>query len=314
MLRVLLFCSCTLAVATASLSCKSSDDAASAEEVSASPEAIVEEHDSVGIAWTVTGDGRARAVVLEAGKPSKQKYKGTVAWGGQTLDLEPNDGGILQAQGPKLEADITEVDYVLTGPGAKALQGSLHLPRGGTKQLVASAKESAEADLQAKAGPHGGKVQLVGKDRVEVVANPENRELRVYVLDSDLEVVPVGDRKITVAVVSDKHEVVVLAPDAKGEYATAKLASAAEPVKVTVSITTEGSTHVVLLDHRPGAVVVVGSRAPRVKIMVKGTFWAPAVVVVNDGDDHHHHHTKIHIKDKHKGKGKGGSQVKIHVH
>jgi outer membrane lipoprotein SlyB len=252
-------------------------------------------------------------VVLDDGKPAKDKYQGTLTWDGKAIDLKPNEkSGVLEASGPKLDADITEVGYVVTGPDAKTFRGSLHLPRGGTKELAASAKESADVDVQGKVGPHGGKVQVVGKDRVELVANPDNGELRVYVLDADLQPVAVGDRKITVAVVSDKPQVVVLVPEPKGQYASAKLASTAEPVKVTVSIRRDDSTHVVLVDHRPRAVVVVGRSAPRVKIMVKGAVWAPTVVVVDDGD--RHHHTKIHIKNKRgKGKGNGGSQVKVHV-
>jgi len=313
MSKILLLCSCIFLATAGPVACKSSDDTASAEEVSESPEAIVEQHDKVSIAWTVNGEGQARAVVLEDGKPAKQKFKGTLSWDGKTIDLKPNEStGVLEASGPKLEADITEVGYVVTGPEAKTLRGSLHLPRGGTKELVASAKESASVDLQGKGGPHGGKVQVVGNDRVELVANPDSGEIRVYVLDADLQPVAVGDRKITVAVVTDRPQVLVLVPDSKGEYASAKLAGTAEPVKVTVSITREDTTHVVLVDHRPRTVVVVGASAPRVKIMVKGSFWAPAVVVV---DDDRHHHTKIHIKNKRgKGKGNGSSQVKVHVH
>src|SRR5258708_831474 len=79
---------------------------------------------------------------------------------------------------------------------------TLHLPPGGTAELVAGAKAAAQVNVDAKAGPHGGVIQVVGNERFEVVANESTGEARVYLLDPDLKVVAIGDRKITLGVVA----------------------------------------------------------------------------------------------------------------
>jgi hypothetical protein len=202
---------------------------------------------------------------------------------------------------------------VIQVEGGAAMKGTLHLPRGGTSELAENARAAAKLRV-AKTGPHGGKVQIVGDDRIEIVANPEGGEARVYVLGPDLKPVPLDGRRVTLAVVGSRSEIVVLTPGPKDEYATGKLTISDDPEKVTVCVARGERSHVVLVDYEPGVVVVVGRGAPHAVIFVKGTFWvAPAVVVVEDDDDdhhhhHHHHHTNVHIKD-----GKHG-HVHVNVH
>ncbi len=309
MLRSLLLCSCVAVGLAPAIGCKSSEPSAATAEQSpsTSSDAFIEQHERGSVSWVVSGDGKAHAVVLGLdGKPVTTKLNGSLTWNGRAVPMAQDDKtSALDAQGPTLEADITQIGYVITtDDGAKSFRGTLHLPRGGTKELAESSRAAIKVKV-AKKGPHGGKVQVVGDDRLEIVANPQGGEVRVYVLDADLKPVPVENRKITLAVVTDnKPEVIVLTPDAKGEYATGKLTAAVDPVKVTVSVTRAEETRVVLVDYEPGVFVVVSEGGPHVHIVVKGTFWtAPAAVVVDDDDDdddhhhHHHHHRNIHIKN-----------------
>jgi len=45
-------------------------------------------------------------------------------------------------------------------------------------------------------------------------------------------------------------------------------------------VTTNEETHVALVGYHPGAIIVVGSRAPGVHVMVVGVFRGPDVIVV----------------------------------
>ncbi|MGK4003833.1 hypothetical protein WMF31_14470 [Sorangium sp. So ce1036] len=76
------------------------------------------------------------------------------------------------------------------------------------------------------------------------------------------------------------------------------------PTKITVVLKHGGRTDVVLCNHRPGSVIVVGPSAPVIGILV-ATAWAvkvrarPTVVVHDDDDD------GGRVLVIHKGKGKG---------
>src|SRR5258708_27813834 len=102
--------------------------------------------------------------------------------------------GVLTAEGPKLEADITPVNYTLM-VGGTPWSGSIDVPRGGTQDLVATGRLQGSLAPSA-VGPNGGIVQMVGPDRIELVANKHTGDVRAYVLDADNHPVDPGDRKI----------------------------------------------------------------------------------------------------------------------
>ncbi|WP_437571270.1 hypothetical protein [Sorangium sp. So ce542] len=271
--------------------------------------AYVEEHESGKAAFNVAADGNVKAVVSGPdGKPIREDVSGTLLWkdasGEKTLPLTLDaKTGLLVAAGPKLEADLTEIGYTLSVAG-KPWNGTLHVPAGGTAELYANAKGSADLGLpEGKLGPHGGRIEIVGDDRLELLVDEATGEVRVYVLDADLKPIDIGERKVTLGVVAEAPQVVVLAPVAAtagvaaGAYLTGKLALAADPLKVTVAVRNAGRSAVALCGYRAGAAFAVHARAPRVKVRMK-TDW------------HAHAHAHAHADLK----AKADLDPKVHVH
>jgi hypothetical protein len=130
------------------------------------------------------------------------------------------------------------------------------------------------------------------------------------VLDDQLKQVPVDARKVKLAVVDDRPETIVLTPEPGGAYLKGRMTCEHDPLKITISVTTNEKTHVALGGYKPGAVIIVGSRAPRVHIMAVGVFRGPDVIVVHKDDDRNRDHPKYHvkIKDRH------GEKVHINIH
>lgn len=282
-------------------------------------EALVEEHDEGSVAWRIDTDGQVKAAVsASAGARIKEDVGGTLVYkvgAGEprtvplVLDAKT---GLLVAAGPKLEADLTEVSYTLTVSG-KPWSGVLHVPVGGTAALVASAKVTAEAKLPDETvGPHGGTIQIVGSDRLEMVADADSGETRVYVLDVDLKPVRVETRALRMGFVAKTTTFVDFAPEPAGFYFTARLGAAVlNPLRVTASLRTGGVAHAAIWGYRPGvriyapSVVVKVATAPRVRFIVKGGFDS-------DVDVYGHAHTKVHYKgddDDHRKKGNNGRHV-----
>ncbi len=106
-------------------------------------------------------------------------------------------------------------------------------------------------------------LQPVGDDIVEIVADKESGDLRVYVLDLGLKPVPIGEREIKLAirfgVGAGRHRARAWARSA---LLHRQLDVKVNPTKVTVVLKEGGHTHVVLCGYRPGAVIVVGRARP----------------------------------------------------
>lgn len=331
-----LLATCFLVSATAGLAgCSKKDEASAVAEQGVTAEniadsgAITEKHDAGETVWSVAPEGQVKLLVKGSdGKPIDKNVTGTLmvkAAGDKeakptTVNLEPEPKtGLLVATVPKLEADITEIKYELKADG-KPMKGALHVPVGGTAEIVANAKVAAEAKVDtSKKGPNGGVIQVVGDDTIEVVADKSSGKVRVYFLDADLKPVKVvTEKKVTVAVVTQNGpETVILEPDSGGLYFTGKLNVAVNPVKLTVGVRHKDRAHVVLVGHRPHTVVVVGAAAVPAVFVVANAGWgvtvgAPAVIIHDDDDDDHH------WRGKGKGKGrvkvKGGKGINIHIH
>lgn len=297
-----------LALSAAAQGCGKDKGQAVTAEAAAAEGALVERHENAEVTLDVSPGGRVKAWVKDRdGKLVQKGITGTVTLKPVGGDAAPvtvpvthyEDSGLVLAQLPKLKDDLTEVTYDLQVGGAP-VQGVVHVPRGGTKELEESAKEAAGAKSIAPdtKGPNGGVVQVVGDDLVEVVADKDSGAVRMYFLDDDLKPVAVGKKKGKVAFVGAQAEVVELDADPSGLYLVGKCATKVQPVKVTVVVVDGDEVDVALCHHKPGAVVVVGPAAPVIGVFVV-TGWvvvAPAPVVVQPG---------VVVVPVGKGKGKG---------
>ena len=298
------------------------DDIANTNESVSAEEALTEQQPAAAVTWLVTPEGQVKAIVKSPdGKPLDKGVTGTVTAKPLDKDAKPVTAkleadakpGAYMATLPKLEADLTDVSYKLEVDG-KPVVGTLHLPRGGTKQLAANAKAVAEAKpVGDQKGPNGGIVQVVGDDVVEIVADKATGQVRVYVLDDDLKPIPVGKRKVKLAAVAGSPEVVELQTEPKGLFFTGKFAGKSNPVKLTVVLYPDVGVEpvVVLCGWKPATVIVVGPGAPVVLPIFVVVNWAPVVVVNNS--------PPVIIINHGKGKGKGkwgwgGKKVHIKIH
>lgn len=271
---------------------------------SATPDrTVTERHDDAVTAWTIAPDGTVRVALKpsEAAPTDKAatvnvtaKPAGAAASAPVPLVYDAATG-LHTGKIPALTADITEVSYDAV-VGGKPVKGLLHVPMGGTDELITNARASSGKIPADKKGPNGGVIQVVGGDVLEIAAD-KNGEVRVYVLDDSMKVVPVGTRKIKLAVGGSSSEVIELTADAGGTYFKGKLSTKANPTKLTVIVraTPEAAPVVVLCGWNPGTVVVVGRAAVAVNIFVINV-WPATQVVVNPAAT---------VVVKHKGKGKG---------
>lgn len=284
-------------------------------------DAIVEGFANGSIAWLIGADGNVQADVTDkAGAPITKDVSGTISWTSEsgearTAKLAYDDGKkALVGKGPEPKQDVTEVKYEIKSPPGP-FEGTLHVPAGGTSALAADAKTAADVKVDTTTGPHGGVVQVVGDDRVEIVADDDTDQVRVYILDASGKAVAVGDRKVTLAVNADGSEVVVLVPSADGAHLSGSWKAKSDPSRITVVVRRATVTHAAIVGWKPGTkLMVVGG--PKVKVKVKGANFGPAKVVKIDGKDGPGGGPilKVDLKDKDKdkdkdddkGKGKGG--------
>jgi hypothetical protein len=189
----------------------------------------------------------------------------------------------------------------------KPLSGTLFLPRGGTAELTGSAKTTPVVVVpEGKKGPHGGPIQVVGKDRFEIVASHKG-EVRVYLLDADLQPVAVGTRTIQLGVEGSSPEVVILSPAPSGLYFVGHWKVHGEPARITLEERDGDQVHVVVVGHRPGATFIVATGAvepPPVRVVIVEEFEPRHFEVDDDDDD----------QGEHRGHWEHGEGVKINVH
>ena len=321
-LLVLLFLCVTL------LACKLGDKLTgriTAENIEESEGAVPMKHDKAKVTWVVDKKGDIHALVKDdSGKvvedvEGKILVKPLIAKGEAEVDAKAEakvvpvkvENKLVTASAGELEAPLTEVKYNLKVDG-KPLRGVVHVPLGGTAKLNASAKVAAKAKIEAGAkGPHGGTVQVVGDDIVEIVGDKQG-EMRVYLLDDDLKPIEIkAEKKVRLVLSGNRTEVVVLQPEGKA-YLVGKVKGRVNPKHVTVVVEHDNDVEVALCGYRPGATVVVHHRAPRVHVFV-----------VNDWKVHAHGRGRVHVKvkgkgkghykHKHKGRGKHGGGTKVHV-
>jgi len=263
---------------------KSDSSEISAENMSAD-DAITEQYEPATVTWVVAPDGKVRARIKSPDGEPVENATGmvTVQQGGTPVKAKlvfDAKTGLYAADIPKLQSDLTEVSYELDVKG-KPVKGAMHLPKGGTRELVATAKVSAEVKIpEGQKGPNGGILQVAGEDLLEIVADQKTGETRVYVLDDDLKPLPVGTRKVKIGVVAGSPETVELTPEPKAMFFTGKLTVKANPTKLTVVVYGAPAVEpvVVLCGWSPGAVIVVGPGAVILPLFV-AVSWTPVIVV-----------------------------------
>lgn len=263
------------------------DTRESAAEKFSPSASIVEVYERGQIAWSVDAQGQVLARVLDdAGANGSRKASGTIEWNEgdvvRSAKLAYDDHvEALVATGPVPADDLNELRYTVVYEG-EPVNGSLHVPRDGTAALQAEAKASASIDVTGAVAPHGGVVQVVGEDRVEIVADDDSDEVRVYVLDASWKPTPIGDRKITIAVGGAAPRVVVLV--AADGYFVGHWKLVGQP-RVTILIKRPGGAHVAIVGFHAGGKLHV-AHGPKFK--VKGPSWkgGPPAMVKIDVKEH----------------------------
>jgi len=278
-------------MALASLVCSCRKDL-TAEAIEKSPEAIPERGPTGTSTWIVRPDGTVSATLKTPdGQRVAQPVTGQIAFATPNgppmsvpVQYDPKTG-VLNAAGPRLDADVTPVSFNLTA-GGTPWTGSIDVPRGGTQDLVATGRLQV-ALAPSTVGPNGGVVQAVGSDRVELVANKHTGDVRAYVLDADNHTIDPGDRKITVALQGEQPEILVLAPEPQAHFVVGHMRARVDPPYLTVAVNAGGTTHACLVGWSPGSVVLIGPEAPRVHLLTVNA-WPDEVVDVHGPHGRHH--------------------------
>lgn len=298
---------------------KSSSSSKAASKASVEGQAsagLVEEYDFGTIGWSFEGDGVVKADVRDkTGAPIRDGFYGELVVAAPEkgapatpIVLKPIEGSPLYgAAVPAFSADLTPVTYVVKVKD-KPFTGTVHVPAGGTTVLVSAPAPSVTVAVGTK-GPHGGVIQVVGDDRLELVSDDVSSEVRVYVLDAELKPVAVGERKVTIGVVADVPDTVVLAPAPDKLYLTARWKVRADPSRVTLCVRTGPAVHVAIVGWSPGVHLFVGVRAPVWHVRVHGGWGPPLLVGEWDDDDDGH----WKVKGWH-GRGHGRGKGRKHGH
>ena len=308
-------CALVLALVFAASGCRE----ANAAELLASASTFAEQSAVGTLHWNVSGDGLAQLVVKnDAGAVQKGNVTGQLTFvtedgkKTQTVPLALDDkDGVLRAEGPNLDAQVTEVRYALLLDG-KPWTGALYVPKEGTKGLAEAAKDDPKPE-QAK-GSHGGEVHVIDGQRYEVVADGDSGDVRVYLIESSKK-----PKKLKLALDTDPPKQVELTLHAEGYY-VASVDVEKLPRKTTLIVVDDHDhAHVVVVGYRPGVVVMIDRpnafwvardwHPGRARGHYKGTPFGPpgqnrGSVVVVDG---HGPDTRVIVTDhggKHKHKHK----------
>ncbi|MFI5298472.1 MAG: hypothetical protein ACHREM_10260, partial [Polyangiales bacterium] len=241
--------------------------ASAASVVTGHADGLVEQYDFGTIAWKADADGKVTAQVADRdGAPLKAPPKIALQIADpadpdappKTVPLEASEGGTYTATVPAFTADLTPVSFTTTVGGSE-VAGTIHVPAGGTAALMEAPAPTVTVAADAT-GPHGGVVQVVGDDRYELVSDAETAEVRVFMLDAELRPIAVTPRAITLGVVADRPETVVLARSPDGLYFTAGWGVRGDPTRGTMSGGGGAALRGGIVGWRPGARLVVGAR------------------------------------------------------
>ncbi|NUP08603.1 MAG: hypothetical protein HOW73_21350 [Polyangiaceae bacterium] len=186
--------------AKASASGSAAASAAAGEDESAPPEdapssapkdSVTLDNGKHKVAVTIKPDGETRLVAYDKkGKTvAIDDISGTVKpSGGEEAKLKA-DEEVLVTKLPKLEKGLTTVELALKIAGEK-FEETIDVPEGGTAALAKVPKKTIPPGTK---GPNGGTVEVVGEHIVELVIDEKTKDMRVYFLNDDLEVIEVPE-------------------------------------------------------------------------------------------------------------------------
>jgi hypothetical protein len=263
----------------------STKSTAAAAEFSTS-DALIEALPFGTVAWNVRVDGTIEASVKAE---DAARTTGLIQWREgdeeKTANLTEDPAKhTLVATGPKLSADVTDIRYTLQHDD-KSVDGVLQVPPGGTAQLVADSKATPSID-EGAVGPHGGTVQAVGDDRLEIVA--EGTDVHVFLVDAKLQAIasPSDDgRTITIAAAEDSTpHTITLTFDASLGAFTAKWTLAEDPTRMTIAVKKGNVVHATLAGWKPGLALAIGKKAKPIKVHV-AMGGGPKNDLAKDDDD-----------------------------
>jgi hypothetical protein len=271
-----------LASCLAATGCRKPQPVIQAEEPTADT-TVTEESSDGTVAWDIATDGNVRAYVkAKDGQAVTQNIGGTVVYPGDVADQEReltvDEKGTLVAAGPPLQDELTEVDYNLTVDG-NPWTGVLHVPQGGTKAIDEDAKASAALSVPpGKTGPNGGVIQYIGGDPVELVADKDSHEVRMYVLDSNYAVTDPGERSFRLGYDAQVPGMEVLVREPGADYYVGPWYATYDPFRVTVVMGYGGFYHTGIIGWHYGDHLRFGIGAPVLGYVgVRG--WAPSLAV-----------------------------------
>jgi hypothetical protein len=277
--------------------------------------AVVEGFDDGSAAFAIAPDGSTKVALADAdGKPitdRKMKMTYSIDESDKTVEVPlryDDDHHYLVANGPELALNVTPVRYDISG-GAKSWTGVLHLPAGGTKALNVSAQLAASVHAKPIVGPHGGRVERVGDDDVEVLLDSESGEARAWIV-ADGKVVTPKERSFSL--VLDAREV-ELFPDLNDSF-YAKVSFDASfsftAVHKVSCVLTHGSVMSTLVFGFRPHVYLVAAR-PSLDVVVVG--WTKEKKVKWDKNPNEPGLGWAAGKEKHGGGGSAGVSVDVHV-
>ncbi len=275
--------------------------------------AIVEASEDGSTAFVVDDEGRVTAALADPqGKPTTERslklnyVKEGEEAPTEVLLIPDANKQYFVGRGPVLEADITPVNYEISG-GTKPIRGILHLPKGGTKVLALSAQAQAVAHAQPILGPHGGRIERVGPDDVELLVDPDSGEARAWII-VDGKVVPPARHELGlyfdgryVDCYPDQNDSFYVKLDARFDVKVLH--------KVSLSLYVEDRVHTVLWGYRPHLAVYI--TRPSVDIRVVG--WTSKEKVKYDKNPNEPGLGWAKGKEKHKGGSSGGVSVSVGV-
>ncbi len=155
----------------------------------------------------------------------------------------------------------------------------LHVPAGGTRAIDEDAKAALAFNVPAgKLGPNGGNISVIGGSPVELVADKDSQEVRLYLLNNEYAAVDPGEREFRLGWASASPGMEVLVREPGADYYVGRWYAGFDPFRVTVGMTLGGVTHVGIVGWSYGTSLRFGVGAPMVGF-VGARGWAPSVAV-----------------------------------
>jgi serine/threonine protein kinase len=284
---------------------------------------IAERHGDLVLSWQITSTGDVTATLSGAAPDAAMRDAAlTIRPLGAGADAREvplsASGSLLTGHIDPLAANLTEVGYALA-VGETRVRGVLHVPRGGTAAIAATAARAASRVPEPKErGPNGGVLQPLGDKLVEIVACRDSGDVRVYLLDDKRHVKKLKRERLELAVVDTWTDHVRLAPHPSQKFSHSRLKRKDDPAKLVVLLEDGDTLEAGLFSLRPGGIVDAAAGSHRAPIFVdcNGNGEVRGLVPSDGGDkgerddDEKRDDKPKGQGEENKGKGKGPKKKK----